>query len=113
VIVISLFWVTIAWITASYVPAFAASLPKIAFETPVIQSLLWWLAVITLGLFLIIQLNLFWTTMRWFRSSSHASVMQALAEFDVRRSWELFWTALPLLVTLALFFWVLIGSPIT
>jgi|DewCreStandDraft_2_1066082.scaffolds.fasta_scaffold24955_2 hypothetical protein len=113
VVTLSLLLVTIAWLAASYAPALAASLPKIAFATPALQPVLWWLAVITLALFLLIQLNLFWTTMRWFRSSSRAPVMQALAAFEIRRSWELFWTLLPLLATLALFLWMLIGSPIT
>lgn len=112
-VTLSLLLVTIAWLAASYTPALTASLPKIAFAAPALQPVLWWLAVITLALFLLIQLNLFWTTRRWFRLPSHAPVLQALAAFEIRRSRELFWTILPLLATLALFLWLLIGSPIT
>uniref|UniRef100_A0A7C1JXY6 Uncharacterized protein n=1 Tax=Caldilinea aerophila TaxID=133453 RepID=A0A7C1JXY6_9CHLR len=112
-ITVLLFLITIAWLTASYMPEFSSSLPKASFGTLAAQSVLKGLAIGALVLFLGIQFNLLWTAVSWFRPSSRSPVMEALTEFDIRRGWELLWTALPLVTTLVLLLWLLIGSGIT
>lgn len=101
-----LFLITIAWLTASYMPKFISSLPQASFETLTAQSMSRGLAIGTLVLFLGIQFNLLQTTTHWFHSSNHSPVVEALAEFGVRRSWELLWTALPPVTTLVLLLWL-------
>lgn len=91
----------IAWLVLSYLPQAAAALPPIAFPAAVTGGIFPALAVVSLAVFLGLQLWLVADTdavvKRWLRQAEpHAE------PFRLSRAAELLWTALPILMTLAL-----------
>lgn len=95
---ILLLLLTIGWIVLSYVPQSILSLPTFTIGER-LTSLSPSILGIIFVLFVVIQLVLVGSTRRIFRSES--SLEQAEA-FALQPTAELFWTALPLVVTLIL-----------
>ena len=88
--------VSILWIVVSYLPTVQAAMPMVA---PMSGALPAWLGITSLAIFLGIQLWLIKTTgtaIQSYRSNPEA------APFRLRLGRELFWTALPVLMTLVL-----------
>lgn len=101
---------TIAWLVVSYMSEVMVALPKWAFDSQFAQIVFPWLAAIGVLIFLVIQFNVVRATAQWFRQPAHSSTGQALVDFRLQRTSELFWTVLPLLGTVLLAIWLLIGS---
>jgi len=101
---------TIGWLVLSYMPATAALLPKLTFDGPTAKTLFPWLAGLTLGAFLLIQLDLVRVTGQWFRQPTQTPTAREIADFGLQRGRELFWTALPVLGTVLLGLWLLMVS---
>lgn len=86
----------------SYVPEAANPLPDFSAWLPGATPVLAWLAAAALAAFLAIQAVITVASARMFRSE-HALVRSELdGEFAMRRSAEVFWTVLPLLMVAAL-----------
>ena len=88
--------VCILWLVVSYLPGVQAHLPTIAFTG---SNLLAILALIALVVFVAIQLWLLYTTMATVRAHR---AKDSHSPFRLRIGMEFFWTALPILMTLAL-----------
>lgn len=95
---LALLAITIIWIVLSYVPTSFLSLPTITIGEQLTNLSPLILATI-FGLFVLIQLALVGSTWRIFRRE--ASSQQAEA-FALQPGAELFWTTLPLIITLIL-----------
>ncbi len=100
---------TIAWLVLNYLPGAVALLPTLAFNNPALLTLFPWLALLTLAVFLVIQLDLLRMTGRWFRPATQPTPTgKAIAEFGLSRRSELFWTLLPMVGTVLLALWLVI-----
>ncbi|MBW7881541.1 MAG: hypothetical protein H3C34_02690 [Caldilineaceae bacterium] len=98
---------TIAWLVLSYLPASAAALPQLTFDD---GATAWWfflLAVLALALFIGVQVRIVKRTADLFSQPSHSLTGQSIRAFRLTRSKEIFWTALPLVATVALALWLL------
>lgn len=88
-----------AWLVLSYAPA---SLPVIAF--PGAQASAWFggLAALSLAVFALIQGWLVYATGRLLRRPATADLRQTVEQFHLSVGREVFWTALPLLITVVM-----------
>lgn len=93
----------IGWIVLSYMPQAAALLPPLAFPAALTSTLFPALALLSLALFLGLQLWLVRDTDALVKRWLHQTEPRA-EPFRLTRSGELLWTALPILMTLALAF---------
>lgn len=100
---------TVGWLVLSYLPDVTAALPSVAFDSQLAQSMLPWLAGVTLLVCMAIQIDLVRATVRWFRPTVEPVTAQAVREFNLLRSAEIFWTVLPLLGTVMLTIWLIGG----
>ena len=90
------------WLVLSYLPAGTVTLPQISFASPWAPP---WLAVATAAAFVVfagIQIRLVAATARLFRAPAGSDTDAAVAALGLHRGREVFWTALPLAVTVAL-----------
>lgn len=87
----------VLWLVVSYLPGVRAMLPVVAFE----GSGVWMatLAVFALVIFIAIQLWLVYTTVVTVRAHQ---IKSNSSPFRLRLSVELFWTALPIAMTIGL-----------
>lgn len=92
--------VLVSWIVLSYLPAGWLTLPQFAFSGPWSTPVLQLLAALGLVGFVVIQGILVRDTGRMLRP--HGAREEIMAEFRLKRGVELFWTALPLLMTIGL-----------
>jgi len=100
---------TLGWLVLSYLPGVTAALPVVAFDSQMAQSVLPWLAGITLLAFIVIQIDLVRATVRWFGPGVEPVTAQAVREFNLPRGAEIFWTVLPLVGTITLAVWLIGG----
>lgn len=95
---IILLLVTVIWIVLSYIPKSLLSLPtltigeRLTTNSPLILGLM-------LILFIGIQLYLVGSTWKMFRNEPSRQLTE---EYNLRENKELFWTALPLIITIIL-----------
>jgi hypothetical protein len=99
----------VAWLVLSYWTEAAAMLPAIAFG-PETFALLGALAVGTLFLSAAIQAWLVYATTRSLRQPASPVEAAALSQFRLNIGAEAIWTAAPLLMTVALLAWILVGA---
>jgi hypothetical protein len=92
----------ILWIVLSYVPAAANPLPDLSGWLPTSTPALAWLTLAGLALFLLIQVSVTRASARMFRSEHSLARSELDGEFAMRRSREVFWTVLPLLMVVGL-----------
>jgi hypothetical protein len=92
----------VGWIVLSYLPSSVVILPTIGFSMPWSGRLFAGLTVVSLILFIAIQVALVRSTALFVRPSARAEKDQASSDFELNRKAELFWTALPLAMTVAL-----------
>jgi len=95
---IMLLLVTVIWIVLSYIPNSLLSLPTLSIGDRLTTNSPFILGFI-LALFICIQLYLVGSTWKFFRRESSRQLAQ---EFNLRENKELFWTALPLFMTIIL-----------
>jgi heme/copper-type cytochrome/quinol oxidase subunit 2 len=88
----------ILWIAMSYLPPAANPLPDLSAWLPATTPVLAWLAAAGLALFLLIQVVVTRASARMFRSEHALARNEVNGEFAMRRSAEVFWTVLPLLM---------------
>lgn len=93
--------IVILWLVLSYLPRQIVSLPNLALHGSAAGSAYQWALIVSLLVFLAIQLWLVWATVGFFRSQSQARGASPLA-FGLKLSSELFWTAIPLVMTIGL-----------
>ncbi|NJN83590.1 MAG: hypothetical protein HC802_15775 [Caldilineaceae bacterium] len=91
----------VAWLVLSYVPASWSALPQFSLHGLAGNGLFPILALVGLVVFIVIQLVLIWDTGSWF-GSSDVELQSRLRKFELRKGPELFWTGLPLLMTIGL-----------
>jgi heme/copper-type cytochrome/quinol oxidase subunit 2 len=89
--------VSLGWIVVSYLPGVRALLP--VWGWPLSARWMGWAAVVMLIVFVLIQLRLVQTTLAAVRSYDLA---EHCASYRLKRGTELFWTALPIAMTLGL-----------
>lgn len=90
----------VVWIVLSYLPASVVALPTIAFPTalnPFFQRVL----VVTLTLFLVLQVLLVWTTVKNIQTRQQGKE-SADNPLSLSLTREAFWTALPIVMTIVL-----------
>lgn len=92
----------ILWIALSYVPAEANPLPDLSAWLPASTPVLAWLGAAGLLLVLLIQVSVTRAGGRMFRSEQALAHSELDGEFAMRRSREVFWTVLPLLMVVGL-----------
>ncbi len=89
------------WLVFSYLPKASAFLPMIDTQTPAVGLLFGALLIVSLSLFLLLQVWLLWSTAQLF-CAPNLSAKSTPQLFGLRLSVELFLTTLPLLMTLGL-----------
>lgn len=87
------------WLLFSYLPPTVLSLPQLQANNFASARLLQVLAIFCLLLFLVVQLLILWSTFRMRKATEASTGENSLQLGSVG---ELFWTALPLLLTLGL-----------
>ena len=92
----------VGWIILSYLPSSVVILPAIGFSVLWSDGLFAGLAVASLMLFIAIQVALVRSTASFMRPSAGTKKDQAPDNFELSRNAELFWTALPLVMTVTL-----------
>jgi hypothetical protein len=100
----------IGWLVLSYWPAGAAMLPTIAFDGAWATVALPLAAAATLLVSGAIQAWLVYATGRSLRTPAGPVQAAALSEFGLSVGREMVWTAAPLLFTIALGAWIVLGS---
>ena len=96
---------TIGWLLLSYMPQLAGRLPEVSFDGERAAWILPAMAVLSLLIFLVLQVDLVGATIRMFRGRQTAAV-DALALFGLTRGREVFWTVIPLASTAMLALWL-------
>jgi hypothetical protein len=89
----------IFWLVLSYAPV---SLPQIAITSATILAWFPALAMILLGVFALIQLDLVRATVKMLKRPTGAAEREAVQMFGLRTGREVLWTVLPLAGTLLL-----------
>jgi hypothetical protein len=92
----------VLWIVLSYVPPEANPLPDLSAWLPASTPVLAWLAAAGLLLILLIQVSITRASGRMFRDEHALARRELDREFAMRRSKEVFWTVLPLLMVVGL-----------
>jgi hypothetical protein len=100
----------VAWLLLSYWPAAAALLPTIAFAGPWSATWLPILAAVTFAACAGIQLWLVYATTQSLRKPAGPAEAAALSQFRLNVRAETVLTAAPLLMTLLLAAWILLGA---
>jgi len=92
----------IAWLVLSYVPTSTIALPVIAFDG--VWAAAWFpvSAAVVLTMFIAIQVWLVFATARMLRKPADASLAATILQFRLSVSKEVFWTGLPLVMTVGL-----------
>lgn len=101
-LLIAVLLAVIAWLVLSYVPAAAALLPVIAVDDALAARVLPPLAVLTLAGLVVIQAVVLAVTGRMMRQPPTSALAATVQQFQLRYGREMFWTALPLVMTLVL-----------
>jgi len=97
---------TIGWLVLSYMPQVAGRLPQLSFDGGIAAWSLPLLAVLTLLVFVGLQVNLVGATWGMFRSAPGSDEAEAIALFNLTRGRELFWTVIPVVSTVILAGWL-------
>lgn len=99
IVTFALLGAVILWLVLSYAPF---PLPSLAFGTEV--ALAWFpaLALILLGIFALIQVDLVRATVRMLQQPVDGALREVVQEFGLRTAREVLWTALPLVGTVFL-----------
>ncbi len=90
---------TAAWLVLSYVPV---DLPQFPLNGELSQALFPWLVGLVLMMFVVIQAVLVRATVRIVKSPPDAETRAVVRLFRLRVGAEVFWTALPLAMTIIL-----------
>lgn len=93
--------VTVAWLILSYVPDSIVAIPQISFSPEGSGRLFQALLVGGFVTFALLQVWLVFATKHMFRTADGGENKMA-TEFGLNRSSEMFWTAIPLLMTIGL-----------
>ncbi len=93
--------VTLLWLILSYIPDSVMMLPQISYSLERGARLFQLLLVGGILIFVLLQGWLIVATKRMFRTADGSENKMA-AEFGLNRSSEMFWTAIPLLMTIGL-----------
>ncbi len=93
--------VTLLWLMLSYLPDSVMTLPKISYSLQGSGRLLQVLLVGGFLIFVVLQVWLIYATKRMLRTEGGRENKMA-AEFGLNRTSEVFWTAVPLLMTIGL-----------
>jgi heme/copper-type cytochrome/quinol oxidase subunit 2 len=93
--------IVVLWLVFSYVPRHLVSLPNLSLQGPMFGLFAQWALVASLVVFLAIQAWLIWVTVTFFRNPGKAGQIAPRA-FGLKLSSELFWTAIPLVMTIGL-----------
>jgi heme/copper-type cytochrome/quinol oxidase subunit 2 len=99
----------IAWLVLSYWPEAAAALPVVAFSGAT-STALGVTAAVTFVLCAVIQVWLVYATVTALRNPAGPAEAAALRQFGLNIRMEALWTAAPLLITVALAVFVLLGG---
>lgn len=94
--------VTILWLVANYLPESVLVLPKISLEKIIPVAIQQGIFVALMVLFVAIQISLIFSTNRLFKIDNNAIELptQALAKYGLKRGPEVFWTSVPVAMTL-------------
>jgi hypothetical protein len=92
----------IVWLVLSYMPGAAALLPAIAFDDAWAARVLPLLAGLTFAGFVVIQAVVLAGTGRMMRHPPTSALAATVQQFQLRYGREMFWTALPLVMTVVL-----------
>ncbi len=92
---------TALWLVLSYLPGVRSWLPQFSWQALGAERAFSWLAPFSLGAFVAIQLGVLWHTLHllWGQRSHGRGDVQG---FPIRLGMELFWAALPLVLTFGL-----------
>lgn len=93
--------IVVLWLVFSYVPRHLVGLPNLSLHGPMFGQLAQWGLVVSFVVFLAIQVWLIWATVTLFRKSGREGQVTPQA-FGLKLSSELFWTAIPLVMTIGL-----------
>ncbi len=94
--------ITIFWLVANYLPESVLVLPKASLEKIIPTTVQQGIFIALMALFVVIQVSLVFSTNRLFKSdqSSMPPLSQNLEKFGLKRGPELFWTSVPVAMTL-------------
>lgn len=94
--------VTILWLVANYLPESVLVLPKASLEKIIPVAMQQGIFVVLMVLFIAIQISLIFSTNRLFHANKNAAELpaQALDKFGLKRGPEVFWTSVPVAMTL-------------
>lgn len=93
--------VTVLWLVFSYIPVSVVTMPQIAYPLASSGRLFQYLLVGGFVLFVLLQIWLVVASARLFRTADGRQ-NQVTTEFGLNRTTEIFWTAIPLLMTIGL-----------
>jgi heme/copper-type cytochrome/quinol oxidase subunit 2 len=100
----------LAWLVLSYWPAALAALPLVAFSGAWATTTLPFLAAVALVVSVAIQGWLVYATVAALRRPAGPAEAAALSQFRLNVGMEAVWTAAPLLITVVLAAWLLLGG---
>lgn len=92
----------IAWLVLSYVPTSIVALPTIAFGGTWVVAWFPVIAAVVLAVFVAVQTWLVFATARMLRRPADAGLAATIRQFKLSVSQEVFWTILPLVMTVGL-----------
>ena len=107
--------IVVLWLVLSYIPRHALSLPNLAVQGAAAGIVFQWILVVSLLIFVAIQVWLLRATVDFFRPGKRNGAATPQA-FGLTLSSELFWTAIPLIMTIGLALasyrtWLSLASP--
>ena len=107
--------IVVLWLVLSYIPRHALSLPNLAVQGAAAGIVFQWILVVSLLIFVAIQVWLLRATVDFFRPNKRSGPSTPQT-FGLTLSSELFWTAIPLIMTIGLALasyrtWLSLASP--